>query len=126
MSSITRLQSSMDMFIIKVLVEKFNVHGQVDGNLVSIESIHKNEVQQGRTPTKVLGKFGDGGDGVVQKELLVATPKIGTNVEYGNIVDVGGQRIANNLSCLHGVMSNASMPSVLGQVSQSLKVRLCP
>ncbi len=83
-------------------------------------------MQQGQTPTKVLGKIGDDGDGVVHKEVLVATLTIGTNVEDGNTIDVGGQDIANNLSCFHGVMSNANMPSVLGQANQSLKVRLCP
>lgn len=50
----------------KALAQKLSVLGQVDGNLVSIESMHKSEVQQGQTPTKVLEKIGDDGDGVVQ------------------------------------------------------------
>jgi hypothetical protein len=44
----------------KVLAKKLSVLGQVDGNLVSIESMHKNEVQHGQAPTKVLEKIGDG------------------------------------------------------------------
>jgi hypothetical protein len=50
----------------KALAEKFRVLGQVDGNLVSIESMHKSKVHQGQTPTKVIEKIGDDGDGVVQ------------------------------------------------------------
>jgi len=55
--------------------------------------------------------------------VLEATRIISTNVEDGNTsVDmggsnVGGQQIANNLLGLHGGMSNASMPLVLGQES---------
>ncbi len=99
--------------------------------MVSIESMHKSKVQQGQTPTKGLEKIGDDGDGVVQQEVFMETLTIGTNVEDVNIVDVGGssvggQQIANNLLSLHGAMSNASMPLVLGQVSQPLKARLMP
>jgi hypothetical protein len=50
----------------KALAEKSSVPRQVDGNLVSIESMHKSEVQHGQAPTKVLNFFGDNGDGVVQ------------------------------------------------------------
>jgi len=38
----------------KALAKNLNVLGQVDGNLVSIESMHKSKVQQGQTPTRVL------------------------------------------------------------------------
>ncbi len=49
----------------KALAQKLSVLGQVDGNLVSIESMHKSEVQHDQAPTKALEKNRDNGDGVL-------------------------------------------------------------
>jgi hypothetical protein len=49
----------------KALAQKLGVLGQVDGNLVSIESMHKSEVQHDQAPTKALEKNRDNGDGVL-------------------------------------------------------------
>ncbi len=57
----------------KVMAKKLGVIMLVDGNLVSLESIHKSEVQQGQqSPIGVLkDNVGNGGDGtLVRSEFL--------------------------------------------------------
>ncbi len=44
-----------------------------------------------------------------------------TNVEDGNIVDVGGSSVRGWTTYCHGGMGNASMPLVLGQANQFWK-----
>jgi hypothetical protein len=75
MASINQLQSCMNKLIAmhKVMAEKLKVIMFVDGNLVSLESIHKSEVQQGQqSPTRVLqDDVGNGGDGtLVRSDFL--------------------------------------------------------
>lgn len=57
MASISQLQSCMNKLIAmhKAMAKKLRVIMFMDGNLVSLESIHKSEVQQGQqSPTKVF------------------------------------------------------------------------